>query len=195
MIQSQGGIEERSDDFLHGYVFLGRADPQLAPRLEVDADGQLDHVVGRAGLPRSGPLVPPPCGPIPFYRSQGRLRSRWGRDPSEQLLALARFLKVPCEYLVDDAQEELPQSSERDRDDQVVLGFLHALGLTRDEALRRLAGPGAAEAGVPPIVAGPRKPTPAEKKASDPPIVAGPRKKGPGRKKADGAGGNRQGAG
>jgi transcriptional regulator with XRE-family HTH domain len=113
----------------------------------------------------------------------------------EQLLALARFLKVPCEYLVDDAQEELPQSSERDRDDQVVLGFLHALGLTRDEALRRLAGPGAAEAGVPPIVAGPRKPTPAEKKASDPPIVAGPRKKGPARKKADGAGGNRQGAG
>jgi transcriptional regulator with XRE-family HTH domain len=113
----------------------------------------------------------------------------------EQLLALARFLKVPCEYLVDDAQEELPQSSMMHPDDEDVLGLFHALGLSKDEALRRLAGREAAEAGEPPIVAGPRKPTPAGEQAADPPIVAGPRKTGHSRKKAGGAGRKGQGAG
>jgi transcriptional regulator with XRE-family HTH domain len=144
--------------------------------------------------------------------------SRWlgGPNPpkARSLLKIARFLKVPCDYLVDNAQQDLPQSSKLHPDDEAVLDFFHALGLSKAEALRRLAGPKAAEehdpsivagprkkgpaekkAGDPPIVAGPRKPTPAEKKASDPPIVAGPRKKGPAEKKAGGAGGNRQGAG
>jgi hypothetical protein len=53
-----------------------------------------------------------------------------------QAMALARFLRVELESLIDDEMELV--SREVDADDQFVIRTYHALGLTADDAVRLL---------------------------------------------------------
>jgi transcriptional regulator with XRE-family HTH domain len=55
----------------------------------------------------------------------------------DQALKVARALGVSLDYLADDAQDEPPRPLSRD--EEAVLDLFHALGLSRAEALRRLA--------------------------------------------------------
>lgn len=67
------------------------------------------------------------------------------RPALDQAFAIARALDVPLDYLADDEMEEPPASpGGLPQDQKTVLDLYLALKLTLDEALRRLAGPGAA---------------------------------------------------
>lgn len=54
---------------------------------------------------------------------------------------LAEFLGVDLSYLANDAQDEPPATSEISEWERAVLDLIHALGLDRQEALRRLVTP------------------------------------------------------
>lgn len=71
--------------------------------------------------------------------------SEWKKDqgkPSIDIaLRMARTLGVSLDYLADDAQDEPPATSEISEWERAVLDLIHALGLDRQEALRRLVTP------------------------------------------------------
>ncbi|WP_237722884.1 helix-turn-helix domain-containing protein [Singulisphaera acidiphila] len=62
---------------------------------------------------------------------------------------LARLFGVDLDYLADDAQDE-PPASEFTEWERAVIDLIHALGLEKSEALRRLATPAAAGISVDP---------------------------------------------
>jgi transcriptional regulator with XRE-family HTH domain len=73
--------------------------------------------------------------------------SKWlkgkGVPTAAQLLALARHLGLPMEYLADDALDAPPATSasaELTADQRTILQVVDDLGLSRKEAVRRLAG-------------------------------------------------------
>jgi transcriptional regulator with XRE-family HTH domain len=68
----------------------------------------------------------------------GRWETGDGMPTMDQGFRLARALGVPFDYLVDDAQQELP-APELSDDERAVLRLMRVLSLNADEALRRLA--------------------------------------------------------
>lgn len=56
----------------------------------------------------------------------------------DQAFLIARVLGVPLDFLADDAQDEPP--AELSADEWAVLDLYRAIGLNRQEALRRLSG-------------------------------------------------------
>lgn len=71
--------------------------------------------------------------------------SKWlnsGVVPSIPLaLRVARALKVPLDYLVDDAQDDLRLPSELGDDERAIIDLYRDLELSRQEAVKRLATP------------------------------------------------------
>jgi len=64
-------------------------------------------------------------------------------------LKLARFFGVSLDYLADEEADHPPPSNELTEDERFVLDVFHSLGLTRREAMRRLAlAPGGAAGAV-----------------------------------------------
>lgn len=63
----------------------------------------------------------------------------------EHLLAIARIFGVTADYLIDDTQDTFSREPEIRAEDQAVLAVVHALGLSADEAIRRLAATTTAE--------------------------------------------------
>jgi transcriptional regulator with XRE-family HTH domain len=72
-----------------------------------------------------------------------------GLPSVKQLLAIARYLDVPLDYLADDAQDEPAAGPGLTADEERALWLIRELGLTSGEVLRRLAAEpgGAARAG------------------------------------------------
>lgn len=70
--------------------------------------------------------------------------SRWleGDNPPrwDYLLKMARALGVTADYLIDPALEEPPRPPDLSEDERFLLQLIRDLGLTREEAVRRLAG-------------------------------------------------------
>jgi transcriptional regulator with XRE-family HTH domain len=58
----------------------------------------------------------------------------------EQLLALARFLEVSCEYLVDDTMDAPESASPLSEDERYLLRVMRGLRLDFEESVRRLVG-------------------------------------------------------
>lgn len=70
-----------------------------------------------------------------------RLRTGSQRPYLDQAFCLANVLDVPISYLADETLDEIPAFSNQpdSEDDRMILALYHALGLTRDQALRALA--------------------------------------------------------
>jgi transcriptional regulator with XRE-family HTH domain len=70
--------------------------------------------------------------------------SRWleGDTPPrwDYLLKMARALGVTADYLIDPEQDEPPRPPELTEDERIVLQLYRDLGLSREEAVRGLAG-------------------------------------------------------
>jgi transcriptional regulator with XRE-family HTH domain len=94
--------------------------------------------------------------------------SRWkdgkGEPTGSQLLAIARVLGLPIEYLADPTMERPPEPP-ISFDQRQVLDLVGALGLGKAEALRRLSCPPMASAGGDgtPVKVHPEAPAPAPK--------------------------------
>lgn len=73
--------------------------------------------------------------------SENRI-SKWkngqGEPSATEALRMARSLQVPVEWLIDDAQGE-PAPTEFGEWERSVIALINALGLERQEVLRRLA--------------------------------------------------------
>ncbi len=71
--------------------------------------------------------------------------SRWLANDSPpadrgRILALAKLLGVSVDYLLDDSLDS-PKDADLTLDQKTILDVIKALGLPRDEVLRRLYGP------------------------------------------------------
>ncbi len=77
------------------------------------------------------------------FLSENRI-SKWkkgqGEPSASEALRMARALGVSVEWLIDDAGETAP-APELSELDRAVIDLVHALGLEKGEALRRLASP------------------------------------------------------
>lgn len=87
---------------------------------------------------------------------KGRI-SKWkkgtGRIAAKQALAIARVLKVSLESLIDESSE-VNLLSENESDAAYLIQLFKDLGLTREEAARRLAGQRLVAAGASQVPSG-----------------------------------------